>query len=281
MDTPTIRLEDSIVSGPNVFANRLSNMDKLTDEEIYTIIKTSYDIFLSSSINDPCFDFLKQSTRFITILSQVITEIELTLEQRIYCNGMIYKELSNTDNAYVQRVYYILGMLVNQTMVNKIMATSTEKIFAIYLAVLRESSFSQKDNVARLNFSILCASSSTMTIQHITDIYCALFNTIDEIKELFLLTIKDTYIFNSKEEWINSEVLQIASNMNYAILSLLESLPIAKLEPILTEYAHIILMEDLTEDDVRFSFRSMDLRSFPNIKLIVDKLNSIDELYVI
>ena len=271
MEQYTLNVE-SIVAGPTILADRLSEMDKLSDEELYSILRGSYSVFLSNAINSPCLDFLRHNSRFITILSQVIMEVELKLDERIYCNSMIYKELSETESPYLQRVYYILGMLANQNIMSKIMSTGIDKALATYLAVVRKSSFNFKDNVSRLNFAIMCATPEKMTVQRITDIYCALFNTVTEVKDLFFLIIRDTYVFSSEEDWITPDILQVARNMNCAVLSILDSLSRDKLYEILSEYAHMILIEDLTEEDVRFSFKIVSPIEFPKIVSVMTEL---------
>ena len=260
----------TVVTGPSILADSLAYMDTMSDEQIYNIIKSSYSDFLSNYINSPCLLSLRRNSRFLSILSQVLMEAELTLEQRIYCNAMLYKELSETDNPYMQRVYFTLGLIVNQVMVNKIIATGIDKTLAIYLAIVRKSSFIVKDNITRLNFTIMCATPKKMTIQRITDLYCILFNDVSEIKELFFLTIKDVYIFTSNEQWITEDILAVANNMNISILSILESLSFSNLYSILYEYATMIMMENLTEDEVRFSFNNniIDSVQFPNITAV-------------
>ena len=115
----------------------------------------------------------------------------------------------------------------------------------------------------------MCATPKKMTVQKITDLYCVLFNDVIEIKDLFFLMIKDIYIFTSNEEWITNDILQVAYNMNNSMLSILESLSFSNLYSILYEYATMIVMENLTEDEVRFSFNNnIDPVQFPNITAV-------------
>lgn len=258
----------TIVESPSILANRLEHMDIMTDESIYHIINQTYNTFLSN-IDDPCLDKLKKSSKFISILTQVMMNVELTLDQRIECNSLVYKEISaNSDNQYIQKLYYILGLLINQNIVNKLIDIGLDKTLATYLAVVRKSSFKNKDNISRLNFSIMCNKLDLMTVQRISDIYCVVFNTVDDIRELFFNTVKDTFLKNNDEEWVTYDMIQVSSNINYAILSLLESLEITKLREILYDYANIVMIEDITQQDVRISFLNIDRSMFPNISLI-------------
>ena len=267
---------DEIVSGPSLLVERLKDIDNMTDNELYDILKTSYHIFLSNSINSPIFKTLRQHPRFIIVLSQIVVEVDLTLEQRVYCNAMLYKELSNLnpENTTLQRVYYILGMNANYNMTKKIMDAGIKQALAIYLAIVRKSSFNNSDNISRLNFTIVCDKPDVMTVQTITNVYCAIFNTVEDIKNLFLLTIRDTYVFTANESWITEDTLRIASNMNFAVLSLLESLPIVKIKDILKEYGTMAMIDDLELEDVRFSFKRLDLTKFPKILEVMTYLRN-------
>ena len=270
---------EAIVVGPNILAEQLKNIDQMNDEQIYTIINSSYSIFLSSSIDDPCLQFLRTNTRFLNILSQVLMENTLTIDQQIYCNSMIYKELSKTENEYLKRVYYILAFTINYTVIDKLIKLGIKKGLAIYLATIYKSSFSNATNILRLNFSIICANSQVMTTQMITNIYCALFNTVDEIKDLFFAIMKDNMVFTSTEEWITEDMISVAHNINYSILSILETLPLNKLTNIFVEYSNMATIEDLKEDELRFSFRSINLEQFPIIKKLV--CDMLDQQFVL
>ena len=265
---------ESIVAGPNIFAERFSEMGNMTDEEIYSIIRSSYSVFFSNAIDSENLLPLRRNSRFLMILTQVLMEVELTLDERIYCNSMVYKELANTDNPYMQKVYYTIGWIANQNIVQELTKFGLSKTLSIYLATVRKSSFKARENISRLNFSIMCSDPKIMTVQMITNIYCVTFNTIDEIKDLFILTMKDTYVFHSTEEWVTPDLITVANNMNYAILSILDSLPVNKIKYILTEYSNMATIEDLTEDEVRFSFKLINLSEFSSLKGIVDLIIS-------
>lgn len=267
---------DVVVISPNRFAEKLENIDSISDEEGYDIIKNNYTIFLSNAIDCQCFDKLKKSSKFINLLTQVCVEVELTYEQRVYCNSMLYKELAKTTNLYMQKVYYLLGWVVNRAMVSRIMDCGIDQVLSTYLALTRKSSFNAKDNISRLNFSIMCADPNVMTVQKITDIYCTIFNTVNEVKELFLLTVRDTYVFNSDESWITEDILKVATNMNFAVISILNSLRKDKLEELLTEYYNMSVIDDLDDEDIRFSFKDIDFSQFTTLGAVISKLAAND-----
>jgi len=271
---------EKMYEGPNKLAKELETIDSMQDSKVYDILRTSYHIFFSNSIDNPCFSDLRKSSKFITILTQVCTDADLTYEQRVYCNSMLYEEVASTEDLYMQKLYYLLGAAVNRDMTNRIISCGVDPIRASYLAFVRKSSFNAKDNITRLNFVIMCADPSLMTVQRITDIYCTIFNTVAEIRELFLLAVEDTYIMNSDEDWITDEVMQTAKNMDYAILSLLDSLSYEDLYKILTDYSNICFINDLDQDDLRFSFKNVDTNKFKNIGAVLNKMHEEDMFIV-
>lgn len=264
-----------IVSGPNALAKRLNKIDKLNDEFAYMLVKKEYKNFLSNIIDNEVFDKIKMSTKFINALTQVCLENKLTYDERIYCNSMIYKQLPKISNNYLRKIYYTLGLVVNRTVANRIMEEcELDQVLSSYLAVIRKSSFSNKDNIARLNFSIMCLDPKLMTAQKITDLYCTVFNSSEDIRNLFLNTIMDTYVYNSDEDWITDDILATAKNMEIALLSILDSLDVRIIKDILMDYSRAVKLNRLDSDEVRISFDRIDRNSFKNISIAIDELNS-------
>ena len=269
--------KNCLISGPISLAKIFSKIDNMNDEEAYDLIRKYYKEFFTNTILDTAYDSLKQSTRFINLLIQVCIDYTLSYEERVYCNSMIYNEfIKFNDKKYIQKLYFILGMVVNRTVTNRIMNCGIDSILSIYLAVARKSSFDKNTNISRLNFCITCSDPNVMTIQRITDLYCELFNTKEDIKDLFLNIAKDTYVFNSDDEWITDDILTIAKNMNIAILSILDTLDLDYIELILMKYHDMITIENIDESDARISFKYLDKNQYISISLILDKLASKD-----
>ena len=272
---------DKVVEGPAPLAEKLKSMDFMQDSDVYEIIKNGLPILLSVEVDNPCFDELKKSPRFISILTVVCAEQDLTYDQRIYCNSMLYKILADsTEDLYMQKVCYMLGAVVNRSMVDKIEACGLERIYSTYLAIARKSSFDAKDNITRMNFVIMCGDPTIMTVQRITDIYCSVFNSLEEIKNLFLLTIRDTYVLNSDEDWITDDIIAVSHRIDNSVISILDSLSYNNLYTILSEFAKMCLIEDLDSADVRFSFHEIDISKFKNIGAVLAQLNR-DEIDIL
>ena len=259
MDEYTLKSEN-MISGTKALAIKLSKINSYTEEQSYLLVKSIYKDFLSNINASSEFDEIKLNPKFVIALIQVCLEIELTLEERVNCNSMIYKQLSiTTKNKYLEKLYTFLGIIVNRTMTDKLMQCGLSQVLASYLAVVRKSSFNQKDNINRLNFAITCLEPELMTVQRITDIYAMLCNTVDDIELLFTTTMLDTYVFKATDS---------------SLLSLLESLNPHAIESIFMEYNQIIENGGYTQNDVRFSLASVDNNIFPNIYYMVNYLYS-------
>lgn len=258
-----------------MLANKLESINNLNEEDSYNLIKDEYKTFLSSIIDNPVFDKIKTNPKFIISLSQVCLETELTLDERVNCNSMIYKQLSiTTKTPYLEKLYSFLGFVVNRTISNKLIQCGLTLSLASYLAVVRKSSFYIKNNINRMNFSILCLGPEIMTIQRITDIYATLSNTIEDIKILFLTTMTDIYVTYSSNQSITDDMRITNKNMNNALLSIVESLTPHDIESIFKEYNELIENNMYDENDVRFSLSNIDPKLFPKINYVVNYLYS-------
>lgn len=250
--------------GPQSIAERLQSILILPDEQAYLVMASEYKNFLSNVNDHPCFNSFKRSGRFISLLTQVCLSKQLTFEERVYCNAMIYREINQVSEP-MKELFLNLGHVANRSMVSAFKQCGLERPMAIFLAVSRKSCFQPKDCVSRMNFVIMCTSPELMTIQRITDIYCASCSSVEDVKRLFSYTIRDAFIYNSDETWITQSHLLIAHRMDSAILSILESLDENQIFNILEEYHSDALMLHLDEDDVRFSFKNLNCATFPKI----------------
>ena len=79
-------------------------------------------------------------------------------------------------------------------------------------------------------------------------------------------------MFTSDEDWITPDILKVARNMDSAVISILDSLPINALEKLLNEYNNMCIIDALDEDDVRFSFKDVDINKFRHIGIVMVKM---------
>lgn len=259
-------------NGPEIIAQRLEPILSSSFEEGYNILKNEYKNFLSNINDHPVFDKFKNDNKFLLVLSQICISHPLTYEERVYCNAMIYKQM-NSANDFTKSTLINIGFIINRIIVYKLMNCGLDIFLSTYIAVARKSSFDVKDNISRLNFCINCVGPQFMTVQRITDIYCAVADTYEEISDLFYYLMNDPYVYISDSSWITPEVKQTAKNMDYAVINILESLPVEEIERILLNYYESCKMNRATVDDVRFSFKHFEVHKFPKIASVLDQLS--------
>jgi hypothetical protein len=269
-------------SGPENIAQKIKPVLELPDEEAYLLLASLYKEFLSNINNNPCFDEFKASARFLSLLTQVCLANQLTYEERVYCNAMIYKQI-NKANDTLKVILINLGLVANRKMVQAFIDCGLDRTMSSFLAVARKSSFQKKDCISRMNFAILCTSDELMTTKRITDIYCASCSSIEDVYMLFIYTLKDSFIYdkNNGADWIEKSHLIIADRMNSAILSILESLNKDDLSSILEAYyLYEVLEKNIDEEDIRISFKNINSNVFPNIASVVSRLAKEKNIYL-
>ena len=257
--------------GPQSIADRLKPVLTLPDEEAYLVLAGEYRDFLSNVNDSPCFDEFKRSGRFVSLLTQVCLAYPLDYEERVYCNAMVYKGMGESSEP-LKALLLNLGHAANRTMVSAFKRCGLDRTLAIFLAVSRKSCFNPRDCISRMNLVIMCSSPEVMTVQRITDVYCASCATVEDVNRLFSNTIKDAFIYHSTDPWITPSHIAIAHRMDSALLSILESLGEVQIFNVLEEYHSNVSLFNLGEEDVRFSFKSLNCVAFPKIAKALDDM---------
>lgn len=258
---------------------KLSKIQELPDNYAYLLVKKEFSNILSDYFkNDDIFSDIKNSSQFVVALTQVCQELSLTLEERVHCNTLIYDTLPNINSSYMKKLYLFLGSIVNQNIVNSLITNcGLTKVLATFLAITRKSSLNDHINITKLNFTIMSTSPNIMTVQTIIDIYSVLFEYKYNIKDLFLLLSKETFVYTSKDSWITSSIISVSNNISIACLSLVDSLDISYIEEIMLEYYESLESIDFDDKQIRFKFNSINSNyknSFPNIYKVINKLKS-------
>lgn len=261
-------------SGPSLLAKRLGNLNRLPDEFAYRLVKQEYKSFLSYIDRSEELFYLKLDTRFLTFLIQVCMEETLSYEDRIYCNNMIYNMFP--VNQYVAKLYTFLSTVVNNNMTHKIINNCEfNHVSASYIAVARKSSFRQDENIVRLNSAIVCIGldpSNNISTEKIINLFLTIYNNQRDLTELFLNILKDTYVYQSDDDWITPEVIYISNCINRAILTIIESQPINVIEEMMLRAYNMITIESLDHTDLRFSLRDIDKTMYPKILSVINNL---------
>ena len=255
-------------------ATCLANVSYLPDELAYRLVKQEYKSFLYNIEKFEELNFLKENTRFITFLIQVCMEEELSYEDRIYCNSMIYNMFP--VNQYLAKLYTFLSTIVNNNMTHKIMnICEFNQVSSSYIAVARKSSFSFDENITRLISSIICIGldvSNNISVDKIEKLFNLIYPDTKEISQVFLHLLKDNYIYRSDEDWITSDIIYISNMINKAVLNIIESKDEPVIDNILMQVHNMISIEGLEYEDLRFSLKKLDKSIYPKINTSINNL---------
>ena len=283
-----VDLNNSALFNPNLLYDRLSNIDALSDKELFELLKPNYETILSEACSDirpynavvqtdPYSDItirtkmlylsLFLNTRFLTILSQTVNSQYETMSysSKILCNKIVYDYLTSTDrkDEYTKTLMYSLARIVNKSVIPTLIGRGLNEDLASYLALARYSSQKENVNIKRLNFIIITSPEEIMTEQMIVYIYESLFNNITL---LFETTMFDTCVDNIGTDSCG----EIYSRISLALLDLLENMPIESIRKVLISYSGDYKM--LHHGEItRFSMHSIS-GDYPRINSVVGML---------
>lgn len=216
---------------------RLDMIDSMSDEEVFSILFNNIGLFLNNDINNPKYDFLKTSSKFIHSLINVVEYRGLTYEERILLNDMVYHSLLKKNlSSYICALYYILGKTVNTNKVLEIMDTCKLSMsYSSILAVARKSSFDNQVNLKRFLDAIMCIDKKIVSDQLISDILCVNLSHVDEIKDLFIYIMMDSGSL-LHDKYIKTNCIDIYNHLINAIIAIVNSLEDTQIRNIIESY---------------------------------------------
>lgn len=262
---------------PDGFRIKLSNMDNLTDRDLYNLIKENYETILSDIFmkENPSYIELFTNSRFLSIMIQVMSSIiDVPYNIRVYCNKLAYDYLTyneKSDDKYITQLFLSLSKTVNKMIIPTLIGLGLSEELASYLALARYSSLKEMVNVKRLNFVIMTSSTTVMTEQMIVNIYCKLFT---KCTTLFEGTMFNVF----KQHEMNEDMDLIYSTISLAVLDVLNSMTTADIRSVLMSYAqdYSALYKNT---GVRFPIESISYVDYGRILDIVDALKA-EQIYV-
>lgn len=272
MDTPVFNVQ--------ILYDKLSNIDSLSDKELYSILKIGYkelleDIFKKDT---PLYLSLLTNSKFITIFTQVMSTEMLDYDHTIYCNKIAYDylTLSNNKDKYIEQLYYTLSKVVNRGIIPGLLSLGIPENLASYMALARYSSLKELINVERVNFIIVSSPKEVMTEQMIVWIYEKLF---DRFTPLFEGTMFDV-VKDEDDDQYNDDMLEVYSTISLAILDIMNNLPSQDIRKVLISYVgdYEILYRKPGEKTIRFSMRSLS-DDYVRINQVVQALE-LENIYV-
>lgn len=206
--------------------DRLFQLDKLSDEEVYHLICKTYPYILDEMFiakNMELIRFLYTNSRFIMTLGNVLSrpETKLNYLQTVYCNKLAYDYFTaNVEkDGYIRDLLVNLIKVVNRSVTPGLIGLGLSEELACYLTNTRYSSLKENIQVRRLNTFIMNQPSQLMTVQMIIDIYGKLF---DRITPLFVGIMYDYW---SDDQFVNQEMVDIYATINIALLEIVNNLP--------------------------------------------------------
>lgn len=267
-------IEQKLTSNPAIsqtaFKAQMSNIGGMGERELYDLVRISYKSILNDILERRDAEYLNvfTSPKFISILTQVLNSVQLTYSERLCCNKLSYDYITLKDNdPYVHELLFILSKTVNRDRIQSLMCIGIPEKLASYMALARASDQNEQINIKRLNHIMISSCpESLMTIQTIINIYERLF---DQFRMVFQTTMFDIY---DNEEWITDSMLEINSNVSYAVCTILNDMPMKSIMTILRGYTEDF--QNLHGGDrtkIRFSMKALS-DDFNRINAIVEQL---------
>jgi len=258
---------------PSIFRHKLDEIDTISDTELYETLKYSY----SSILNDIFMNHDQKSLmafthpKFITILTQVIASVQLTPDERICVNKLIYDytTLMNNDER-VKVLLSVLSKMINRREIQSLVGLEIPENLSAYLALCRYSDKKEDINIKRLNFVITTSNKDLMTTQMIIDIYEKLFSGVQILIET---TMFDVDFYDQEiADYQTPDTEEVYSNIGLAILTILDNQPAALIYNILKSYAEDFkLQHESDPTKVRFSMHCIS-EDYNRISIIVEQL---------
>lgn len=271
-----VNILGSPVLNLQVLKEKMMNINNLTDQQLYDLIMSSYDNILSDIFINGDTKYLEIFThhRFLTILNQVMYKVNLSYDNRIYCNKIAYDyiTLAGNPDQYTKDLLLALAKTVNRDLIPGLVGLGLSEDLATKLVLSRFSSKKELVNIKRLNFAICSSDSRVMTPQMIVWIYEKL---IDNFTFLFEGTMFDL----CDPRTVTSEFSEIYSYISLAVLDILNNMPSENIKKVLSAYSGDFYSIMNTNHCVRFSMQSLSMDYF-RITQVVEYLKSVENIYV-
>ena len=267
--TVFLNMDDSNI---DYLKNQLMSIDKLSDEDVYHLIRKTYMYILDEEFiakNTDLIRFIFTNSRFLMNLNSVISrpEINLSLTHIINCNKLAYDYFTarNNKDEYIKALLLNLVKTVNRNKTPGLIGLGLNEELVNYLVNARYSSLKEEIQVKRLNLIIMNQYSEVMTVQMIVDIYGKLF---DRITPLFSGIMYD---FWPREQFASQEMEDIYATINIALLEIVNNLPEDIMYHLLKNFydTHILLN---VGKKLRFNIYSFSHDDYPRLAYTLELL---------
>lgn len=262
-------LSQDMFYNPNLFTSKLENIDKISDTELFDLIRSYYNSLLSDLfIGNRKYISLFTNARFLTIFTQVISNVQdLSYNNKVYCNKLAYDytTLPNPDPD-IKQLLYSLSRVVNRNIIPGLLGLGLPNDLACYIALTRYSSQRENINVKRLNLVLINSPIEIMTEQMIVFIYEKLFDRLTPLFEGTMFDIYDKFETESAEN--------IYSIISLSILDILEAQTSATIRKVLLSYEadYKTFHAKSNGKPARFSMQCLSPDDYPRINTAIENL---------
>ena len=289
--TPPILVDMQLANNPNynvdIFEKTLLHNADLSDDELYSFLKTNYKEVLKSiyEMRDPAYLKYFTTVKFLNTLISVVNQMPITEEIQIYCNKIVYDYITFEGmQSDIASIMIGLSKAVNRESILVLRGIGLSEDNATYIALAAKSSNTDTVNIRRVNF-IIATSVSEMwenlddedamfeAEQLIIKIY---ERTFKKLTILFEATMFDVYDQNA--EWMTDKISIMYSLTSMAILRILNSFPYHDIRKVLMSYNLDYTV--LTQNNRKPRFSLLNLSSdFNRINYVIESMRA-EGIYV-
>lgn len=263
-------LSQNMVLNPQLLWDKLSDIDNISDSELYNLLNNYIDRILEEIFTNknPKFISLFTVPKFISVLTQTLYNITLSDSQKKRLNKMVYDYLvkKTEKDEYVSSLLSMMAKVVNRDIIPKLCGLNIPESVAAMLAMARFSNEKEIINVRRLNHILMQQPPESMSEQLIVDIYCALFDHMLALFEGVMFDVVSPQVMSSGEA-------EIYGLITLATLDIFESLPMETLK-----YGLTLFVEDkqvlYSDYHVRINLESCSISDYPRLLTAIDALKS-------
>ena len=264
-------------SDPEYTSNSLDHYGRLrsigsntSEGEIFDILKNSYPVLLSEEVVKKNKDLVRNlftNDKVLLMLDKLLSNTLITQEQRVYLNKIIYSMIINNVTTSEYAYSLLMSIAKNNNPEAGTLALYLPTNVANALAVMRNSSFKEMNNVRRVNdFMLHSLSLNDNTEQTIVNIYDTLYRSVTSLFEGIMIDVKDMSSLSETER-------EIYGLQGIAILDIIEQMPIQYIEKVLTTYYGDLHMTFL-DCPTRFSLLSIAACDYPRITEMNKRLSA-------
>lgn len=272
----------TIISAHINIMDKLKDVDNLTDEELGSILDTSYDTILSRLSDNSKIEnvmLIRQlfnNKRFVQFFKNCIGQKQLSYTNKVIINKIIYGYKNQIQFKPLKDILDIMkeiSNIINLQDVAKLQSLGLSRDFISLLANAANSSSSKNKCVKRVDSLIYNSENEEeLTEQMLVDIYSILFGL--DILSLVEGVLLDQY---------PKDVLQNASKsselyyrINLAVIDIINSMSSDDIEAILIFYKQ--LCSCYGQDNLRFNFILSN--DYERINNVIEKLKVYNDIVI-